>query len=161
MASMSTKQKYQAYASATQTVAKTKQIVMLYDAATRYIQQAKEAIRDTRIEDRYHLLVKAGDIIFGLQSCLDFENGREIAKILYNFYSSVDSRLFTIQRTNSLELCDELITELKQMRDVWQEIDQSSANTPAEAAPAEPVQPVQEIPAGGSQAAQGNVTLSA
>jgi flagellar protein FliS len=117
------RQKYQAYASATQTVAKTQQIVMLYDGAIRYIQQAKEAIREKRIEDRYHLLVKAGEIIVGLQSCLDFENGKDIAKILYNFYSSIDSRLFAIHRSNSMEACDEVITELKQMREVWHEID--------------------------------------
>lgn len=155
---MTTRQKYQAYASATQTVAKTKQIVMLYDAAVRYISQAKDAIREKRIEDRYHLLTKAGDIVFGLQSCLDFENGREIAKILYNFYSSIDSRIFTVQRNNSIELCDELIGELKQMRDVWQEIDQSGVGMPADTTSA---QAAQEIPAAGHEGSEGSVTLSA
>ena len=124
---MSAKQKYQAYASATQTVAKTKQIVMLYDAVIRYLQQVKEAIAEKRIEDRYNLLVKASEIVFGLQSCLDFENGKDIARILYNFYSSVDSRMFSVHRTNSQETCDELIAELKQMREVWREIDETSA----------------------------------
>ena len=123
---MTMKQKYQAYASATQTVAKTKQIVLLYDGVIRYIQQAKEAIRARKIEDRYHLLIKASDVIVGLQACLDFENGKEIAKILYNFYSSIDTRLFSIHRTNSIETCDEVIAELKQMREVWHDIDQGS-----------------------------------
>jgi len=159
---MSTRQKYQAYASATQTVAKTTQIVMLYDASIRYIQQAKEAIREKRIEDRYHLLLKASEIIFGLQSCLDFENGREIAKILYTFYSSIDGRIFSIQRTNSIETCDELVAELKQMRDVWHEIDQSSLAQPSSDMPAaEAATPMQEIPADSTSAASGNVTLSA
>jgi flagellar protein FliS len=144
---MTTKQKYQAYAFATQTVAKTKQIVMLYDGAVRYLQQTKEAIREKRIEDRYNLLVKTGEIINGLQACLDFENGKEIARILYNFYSSVDSRLFAIHRSNSLETCDEIIAELKQMREVWHEIDQGggTGDTPANSntapATAEPQNP--------------------
>lgn len=141
---MSTRQKYQAYASATQTVAKTKQIVLLYDATIRYLQQAKEAIREKRIEDRYHLLVKAAEIIFGLQSCLDFENGKEVARILYNFYSSIDSRMFAIHRSNSLEACDELISELKQMREVWHEIDQTGGETPAVETP--PVAPGDPTP---------------
>ena len=128
------KQKYQAYATATQTVARTKQIVMLYDGVIRFLQHAKEAIRDKRIEDRYKLLIKASEIVIGLQGCLDFENGGNIAKVLYTFYSSVDGRIFAIHRTNSIEACDEIIAEFKQMRDVWNEIDQG--DTAAAAMPA-------------------------
>jgi flagellar protein FliS len=118
------KHQYQAYAAATQTVAKTRQIVMLYDGAIRFVHQAKEAIRERRIEDRYHLLIRASGVVTGLQSCLDFENGGSIAKILYQFYSSIDQRLFSIQRSNSLDECEQVLADLKQMRDVWQEIDQ-------------------------------------
>ncbi len=152
---MTSRQKYQAYASATQTVARTKQIVMLYDAAIRYLQQVKEAIAEKRIEDRYHLLIKASEIIFGLQSCLDFENGRDIAKILYQFYSSIDNRIFAIHRSASLEGCDEIIAELKQMRDVWHDIDQGTlpASEPA-AAPATTTAPI-------APAAEGSVSFSA
>jgi flagellar secretion chaperone FliS len=121
--------KYQAYAAATQTVAKTKQIVLLYDGVIRFLQQAKEAIRAKRYEERYNLLIKASEVVSGLQGCLDFENGGEIARILYNFYASIDSRLFSIHHSNSIETCDELIAELKQMRDVWHEIDQTPANS--------------------------------
>jgi flagellar secretion chaperone FliS len=120
------KQKYQAYVNATQTVAKTKQIVLLYDGAIRFVQQAKEAIREKRIEDRYNMLVKANDIIGGLQSCLDFEHGGHIAKVLYSYYSSIESRIFSIHRSNSIEACDDVIGDLKQMRDVWHEIDQNN-----------------------------------
>lgn len=126
------KHKYQAYAAATQTVAKTRQIVMLYDGAIRFIHQAKDAIRDRKYEERYKLLIKAGDVIVGLQSCLDFDRGGEIAKILYHFYASVDNRLFTIHRTNSLEECDQVLADLRQMREVWDEIDKSSAGDVAE-----------------------------
>lgn len=155
---MTLRQQYQAYASATQTVAKTRQIVMLYDAAIRYIQQGKEAIREKRIEDRYNVLVKAGEIIFGLQSCLDFENGKDIARILYSFYSSIDNRLFTIHRTNNIELCDELIADLKQMREVWNDIDQN-APTDANAVVPAPSAPANIAPEGSSP--DQTVSLSA
>ncbi len=132
---MIARNQYQAYAAATQTVAKTKQIVMLYDGAIRFIQQAKEAIQSKRIEDRYRLLTRASDVISGLQGCLDFENGGQIAKILYQYYGSIDRRIFSIQHNNSLETCDEVVEDLKQMRDVWQEIDISqAANENAQAA---------------------------
>jgi len=90
---------------------------------------------EKRIEDRYHLLLKASEIIFGLQSCLDFENGREIARILYQFYSSIDNRIFSIHRSASQETCDEIIAELKQMRDVWHEIDQGGVSDTPPPAP--------------------------
>lgn len=155
---MSVRQKYQAYVSATQTVAKTKQIVMLYDAVIRYLQQVKEAIGEKRIEDRYNTLVKASEIIFGLQSCLDFENGKDIARILYNFYSSIDNRMFSIHRTNSVETCDEIIAELKQMRDVWQEIDQAPGSEEGSEAPKTETA---AIVSSDTDKPDGNVSLSA
>ena len=124
---MPQQQKYQAYAAATQTVAKTKQIVMLYDGAIRVMKQAKEAIQGKRIEERYHLVTKASDIISGLQSCLDFEKGGDVARVLYSFYASVDGRMFSVHRTNSIETCDEVIHDLKQMRDIWRDIDEANA----------------------------------
>jgi flagellar secretion chaperone FliS len=131
-------QKYQAYAAATQTVAKTKQIVLLYDGAIRYVQQAKEAIREKRFEDRYNLLLKAAEIISGLQGCLDFENGKEVARVLYHFYSSIESRMFSIHHNNSMDTCDELVAELKQMRDIWNEIDQTTSSSSASDTPPAP-----------------------
>lgn len=158
---MSQKKKYQAYAAATQTVARTRQIVMLYDGAIRFMQQAKESIHDRRIEDRYHQLVKASGIVNGLQGCLDFEHGGDIAKVLYSFYATLDSKIFSIHRTNSMETCDEVIADLKQMRDVWQEIDQNM--TAAESAPAsQPASnPVSETELPPPESNTPNITLSA
>ena len=146
--------KYQAYAIATQTVARTKQIVLLYEGIIRFLQQAKEAIAEGRIEDRYHLLIKASEVIGGLQACLDFENGGNIAKVLYNFYASIDGRIFSIHRTNSADTCDMLIAELKQMRDVWNEIDESTSGSTVVK------EPVATPPANPPAGAEG-VTLSA
>lgn len=150
------KHKYQAYAAATQTVAKTRQIVLLYDGTIRFVQQAKDAIRDKRIEDRYHLIIRASDIIAGLQSCLDFEQGGDIAKLLYQFYASIETRLFSVHRTNSIETCDAIIADLKQMRDVWHEIDQGTAEAKQDAA-SSPVAAKEVSPAPGTSP----VTLSA
>lgn len=123
------KQKYQAYMAATHTVAKTKQIVMLYDGMIRWMRQAKEAIVEKRIEDRYHLLIKVSTILNGLQGALDFEEGGSIARVLYNYYASIDGRVFAIHRSNNIEACDDIIADLKQMRDVWQEIDSGQSET--------------------------------
>ncbi len=126
------KQKYQAYAAATQTVAPVRQIILLYDGIIRLVQQAKEAINEKRIEDRYNLLIKASELVGGLQGCLDFDNGGEIAKILYSYYSAIDTRLFAIHRTNSIEECESVIADLKQMRSAWNDIDQDSSRAGAQ-----------------------------
>lgn len=150
--SASQKNQYHAYAAATHTVARTKQIVMLYDGAIRQIQQAKAAIETQRIEERYHALVRACDIISGLQGCLDFENGGDIAKILFSFYANIELRIHAIHTSNQAQACDEVIADLKQMRDVWQEIDHNPpsstpkpADMPSTAVPQRPKSPDQGI----------------
>lgn len=140
---------YKAYAAATQTVAKTKQVVMLYDAAIKSAQHAREAIEQGDIQTRYNSLVKACDIIFGLQGSLDFENGGEVAQTLYDFYASADARLLSIHRSNDAALCEQVIKDLKLMRDAWLDIDKmdeegalkssstSSASSPESTSPSE------------------------
>jgi flagellar protein FliS len=144
------KLQYKAYAAATQTVARTKQIVLLYEGAIRFLQQAREAMVENRIEDRYKLLIKASDIIGGLQACLDFDQGGQIAHILYGFYASIDGRIFSVHRTGSIDTVDQIIIELRQMRDVWQEIDNQTGG--AEEAPAAAAQEQSaSLPAAGAE----------
>lgn len=123
---------YQAYSAASQTVPKVRQVVMLYDAAIRNMKQVKEAIAERQIERRFNLLTKTSEIINALQGCLDFENGGEVATLLFDFYASLDARVLSVHRSNSVETCDQVIAEMKQMRDAWEAIDKASEqNTPA------------------------------
>lgn len=120
---------YSAYRAASHTVGKTRQIVMLYDGAIRFLQQAREAMQEKRIEERYNLLTKVSAIFAGLQTSLDFEAGYQIASTLHDFYSDMDARIVDLHRSNDLESCSKIIEELREMRNVWDEIDQSE--TPA------------------------------
>lgn len=117
-------QKFQAYTNAAMTVGKTRQVVMLYDGAIRFVQQAAEAIRRGDFETRYNLLAKANAVISGLQNSLDHEKGGEIAKLLHDYYASIDARLFSVHRTNDTAVLEGVLKELRMMRDAWQEIDQ-------------------------------------
>ena len=137
---MNNKQSYKAYAAAAQTVAKTRQVIMLYDATIKSVQQAIVAIEAGDIQVRYNSLIKAGEIVFGLQGSLDFDNGGDVAQALYDFYASIDARLLSVHRSNSAETCEQVLKELKMMRDTWIEIDkdeQDDALEPAEAASSE------------------------
>jgi flagellar protein FliS len=119
---------YQAYSLATRTVAKTRQVVMLYDGTIRFLKQAQQAIREKRIEDRFNLLKRASDVINGLQGSIDFENGGEIAHTLLKFYTQISMRILSVNfhPQEGHALCEGIIDDLKQMRDVWDSIDQST-----------------------------------
>lgn len=157
-----TKRQYQAYAAAMQTMAGTRQIVLLYDGIIRCLQQARDGMRDANIESRFNNLTRASEIVFGLQSCLDFERGGQVASVLYNFYASIDARIFALHRTPEPADCDRLIDEIRQMRDVWDEIDQSAGGAGAVAMPAaQPQAGTVAPPSAGSSADSGGVTLSA
>jgi len=130
-----TRTPFHAYSKANHTVAKTRQVVMLYDGAIRFLQQAKSAMEQGDISERYNKLVRVGEIVMGLQSCLDFEQGGNTAKVLYDFYASVDMRIMALHRTNDARACEAIIHDLKEMRDVWDRIDRG-ATAPEQAAKA-------------------------
>jgi flagellar protein FliS len=120
---------YKAYSIATRTVAKTRQVVMLYDGTIRFIKQAMQAISDNRIEERYNLLTKASEVLVGLQNSIDFDTGGEIANVLHAFYVRMSRRIIMINfnkdAQSAIAQCNEIIDELKQMRDIWDQIDHS------------------------------------
>ena len=150
------KNQYKAYSAATRTVAKTRQIVMLYDGAIRFIKQAQTAIMEKRVEDRFRLLVRASDVIVGLQNCIDFENGGKVAHTLHGFYTNISMRILSVNLhpKESMALCDGIIDELKQMRDTWDSIDRTAATPDApDTAPA--------AITGNPKASGDNITLSA
>lgn len=124
---------YQAYNRATHTVAKTRQVVMLYDGAIRFLAQARDAMEQGEIERRYKTLTRAGEILIGLQSCLDFEAGADAAQTLYDFYSALDGRIMQLHRTGDSAACAQVIEDLRAMRAVWHALDneEKPQNPPA------------------------------
>ena len=150
-------QKYQAYANAAMTVGKTRQVVMLYDGAIRFVQQAVEAIKREDYEARYNLITKTNAIISGLQNSLDHENGGEIAKLLHDYYASIDARLFAVHRSNDTAVLASVLKELRMMRDAWQEIDQVNSEKKRVAHE----EPAPALPAGHEAASYGGIGVSA
>lgn len=134
-----------AYTRATHTVAKTRQVVMLYDGAIRFLKQAAEAIEANNIEERYMKLTRASDVISGLQNSLDFDSGGQTAHVLFEFYSSVEARIMGLHRQPSAAACQQVVTDLKEMRDVWDGIDRHAEEGSAARA-ATPPQEAAETP---------------
>ena len=151
---MITKQKYHSYALATHTLAADSQIILAYDGVIRYLQQARQALEDNKIEEKFHALTKASELVCSIQSALNFEVEEEIAWTLYHFYSSIDNRICSLHRSKDLDICGEVIEEMKTVREAWLNID---SKKPAFRS-AEANQPATS----GSNAPQdGTITLSA
>jgi len=108
-----------AYGQATQTIPPAQQIVMLYDGIIRNLKTARSAITERRISDRYIAVEKATLIIEGLQSCLDHENGGEIAPQLDQLYTHYIFRLQAINVEDDVAICDELIERIGELRASW------------------------------------------
>jgi flagellar protein FliS len=120
---MSDKTLYEAYQKASETVGEISQLILLYEGAINFIEQAKEAIHENNHEKRYNLINKAISIVTGLNSCLNFnEQTGEVAKALDQYYQAIDMRLLYIQCNNSIQSCDEVIEDLRVMLNAWKDV---------------------------------------
>ena len=119
--------RHAAYKAAQYNVSKTRQVVMLYDGAMRFIKKAIQSIQDKDIQERYNNLEKAGKIIMGLQASLDFDKGGDISKILDQYYHGIDMRIILAQRTNDIAALEQVNKEIGMMRDAWDEVDKMSS----------------------------------
>ncbi len=111
-----------AYAAASNTVSPLQAVVMLYDGMIRSVNAAKLAIEENRIEDRFNHTKKASQILLGLQANLDFEKGGEVSPMLSQFYDTLFMRFQQINSANSVEICDEVIRSLSNVRKSWHEL---------------------------------------
>jgi flagellar secretion chaperone FliS len=118
----SIRQAMTAYGQAAETLAPGRQIVLLYDGAIRRIKEARQAIEERRINDRYVAIAKATAILEGLQGCLDLERGGAIARNLDQIYTYLVLRLARIHLENDVTLCDEVTARLSELRDSWAQI---------------------------------------
>jgi len=110
---------FAAYEYAVDTFPPLRQVVLLYDAAMRRVREARRAIEQGRIEDRFRAVEKATAIVDALHRCLDFERGGDIARILELYYTDLTLRLQAINLRNEPAACDEVLERLADMRAAW------------------------------------------
>lgn len=118
---------YNAYALASHTVSKTRQVVMLYEGAIRFLQQAKEAIEHNEPQIRFEKLTRASDIVLALQSALDMSGDSAVGEHLYQFYASLDAQIISLHTAPDPARCDAIVLELRHLRDAWDAIDRNKA----------------------------------
>lgn len=104
-------------------------VVMLYDGMIKEVGKAKAAIEEGRIEDRFNATQKACQIVLGLQSHLDFENGGDVSLMLDRFYHTIFRDLQQINMKNSAELCGGVIGALAEVRASWAQLADNERRT--------------------------------
>lgn len=122
-----------AYGQAVETIPPARQIVMLYDGILRNVANARTAICDRRINDRFVAVQKATLILEALQGCLDHEKGGEIAPQLDQLYTYFIFRLQAINVDDDPVICDELLARIGELRESWAVLAQSGPPSTAAA----------------------------
>ncbi|MFP4359242.1 MAG: flagellar export chaperone FliS [Alphaproteobacteria bacterium] len=110
------------------------ELVEVHDGMIAKLAEAKQAIADGRIEDRFNLTQKVAAVIDVLQMSLDHEQGGEIAQNLDRLYLYFFKRLTDINIKNDAAICDELMARFADLRDGWRAV--AAGGAPAAASTA-------------------------
>ncbi|MBV1884953.1 MAG: flagellar export chaperone FliS [Gammaproteobacteria bacterium] len=100
-------------------------IQMLFEGALDRLNMAKGFIEHDNIEARSIYINKAISIIGGLQSSLNNEAGGEIADNLDSLYDYLMRRLYDANRQNSIEMVEEVLVLLKEIKSGWDSISEN------------------------------------
>ena len=106
-----------------ETVSPLRQVILLYDKAIVTLKDVKNDIDKGYIKSKIAHITKVSDIIRALDSALDFEKGKEIAKNLHSLYDFIDRSLFTVNAKNDKQLVDDLIEILQNLKEGWEGIE--------------------------------------
>src|SRR5690554_7630 len=96
-------------------------IIMMYDGALRFINQAKKALKEKKFGPANEALKKAQDIVDELNITLNPEAG-EIAVNLRNLYLFINRRLIQANIKKDEKILDEVIELLATMKSSWTQL---------------------------------------
>ena len=97
-------------------------VLMCYEEAIRNLTIAKAKYISRKYEEKAKALLKAQDIIFALNSALDFEKGGEIASNLHALYNYMTQSLLEADVKRDLKTMDHIIWILVELKSAWEEI---------------------------------------
>ena len=110
-----------------ETAGKMELIIMCYEKTLQALHEAKAFIEAKEYEKKALKLKLALDIIYGLQTSLNFEKGGQIAKNLDSIYSYVARRLLQGDIKKEIPVYDECIRILSELKESWEKIGSGQA----------------------------------
>ncbi len=99
-------------------------VVMLYDGAIRFLNQALEGLQEQprRVDRISHNIIRAQDIVAELMTSLDFEEGGEIARSLFSLYVYMNRRLLEANIRKDTAILKEVRRLLTDLRSAWAQL---------------------------------------
>jgi len=94
-------------------------VVMLYDGAIRFLNQAKEAMEQRNYDQQNLYLQKVQRILSELIGSLNFTQGGEIAENLFRIYTYLYNQLVQENLEDDLAKVQHAIALLSELREAW------------------------------------------
>ncbi len=119
------------------TTSQGKLIIMLYDGAIRFLQEAIKAIAENDPVNRGHYLGRAEKIIAELNQSLDMKKGAEVAKNLSRLYTYMLEQILICNARGEVKVVrDTIVPILMDLKDAWEHIVNKTAPQQASSAAA-------------------------
>lgn len=96
-------------------------VVMMFDGAIKFCNQAKEMISQSNIAMAHEKLLHAQEIVSELSASLNMDVG-EIAHNLHQLYDYIMSLLVQANIKKDAEILKQAISMLSELRDTWQQV---------------------------------------
>ncbi len=98
-------------------------VIMLYDGALKHLTHGKAAMKAKDVNTQNLELQKAQRIVMELMSCLDMDQGGEIAKNLFGLYGFITNQLIEANVEDDSTKIDRCIQILTELRTSWVQIE--------------------------------------
>jgi flagellar protein FliS len=112
-----------------ETASGLKLVTMLYAGAVKFLNIAREAIHERKLDVANTNIIKAQDIMSELMSSLNFDAG-EIAHNLYSLYIYMNRRLLEANIEKNTEILAEVIRLLDTLKNAWDELLRTQSAAP-------------------------------
>lgn len=96
-------------------------LLMLLDGAVKFSKIGRQAILDNDIPRAHENIVKTQNIYYELMITLDVEKGGDWARKLMSVYDFITRRLTEANIKKDINIMDETISLIEDIRDTWQE----------------------------------------
>ena len=116
-----------------QTASREQLVLMLYDGAIRFSDQARDRIVTSDFEGAHRLLIRAQNIVLELLYALDRKTGGEVADNLASLYTYCYNRLVEANVHHAPEKIDESNSVLRGLREAWAQAMEMLKKNPPEA----------------------------
>ncbi|MBC2398421.1 flagellar export chaperone FliS [Clostridium tetanomorphum] len=96
-------------------------LLMILDGAVKFSKIARQAIEDKDVKKAHENIIKTQNIFYELMATLDVTQGGEWAEKLMDVYEFIVNRLMIANVKKDVDIMDEIIPLIEDVRDTWNE----------------------------------------